>query len=117
MFAPEGRAFLFEPVADDTEAAVLAGRRQRMNRAREAVEGMDGTVDAHLKRLVMIGSSRLAQPTRTTTMDGATRRRVQKSSRRVARNDLGFVVLPLFTAVTMLSPVLPQPPEPVAPKR
>jgi hypothetical protein len=50
-------------------------------------------------------------------MDGATRRRVQKSSRRVARNDLGFVVPPLFPAVTMLSPVLPQPPESVAPKR
>jgi len=41
LAAKEG-AVLLEPVADDADAAVLAGRRQRMDRAFEAVEGVGG---------------------------------------------------------------------------
>src|SRR5215831_6502316 len=42
MLAAEEGAVLFESVADDADAAVLAGRRQRMDRALEAVEGVGG---------------------------------------------------------------------------
>jgi hypothetical protein len=39
MLAAEKGAVLLEAVSDDADAAVLAGRRQRMDRAFEAVEG------------------------------------------------------------------------------
>jgi hypothetical protein len=54
MLTAEERAVLLEPVADDADAAILAGRRQRMDRAFEAVEGMGGAVHAHLERLVVV---------------------------------------------------------------
>src|SRR5262249_53694903 len=57
MLAAKEGAVLFESVADDADAAVLAGRRQRMDRALEAVEGVGGTVHAHLKRLVVVVST------------------------------------------------------------
>jgi len=57
MLAAEERPFLLEPVADDADAAIVAFRRQRMDRAFEAVEGMGGTVHAHLERLVVVVSA------------------------------------------------------------
>src|SRR3954463_9701982 len=60
VFATEEGAVLFESVTDDADAAVLAGGRQRVDRAFEAVEGVGGAVHAHLKRLVVIVSARLA---------------------------------------------------------
>ena len=40
MLAAEESPFLLEPVADDADAAILAFRRQRMDRTFEAVEGI-----------------------------------------------------------------------------
>jgi hypothetical protein len=54
MLAAEECAVLFQPVADDADAAVLARRRQRVDRAFETVEGVGGAVHAHLERLVVI---------------------------------------------------------------
>jgi len=54
MLAAEERPFLLEPVAHDADAASLAFRRQRMDRTFKAVEGMVGTVHAHLERLVVV---------------------------------------------------------------
>src|SRR5262249_54408418 len=54
MLAAEEGAVLLEAVSDDADAAVRAGRRQRMDRAFEAVEGMAGTVHADLKCLVVV---------------------------------------------------------------
>src|SRR5260370_20231776 len=54
MLAAEEGALLLEPVADDAGAAILAFRRQRMNGAFEAVEGMGDPAHAHLERLVII---------------------------------------------------------------
>src|ERR1700754_3385289 len=60
MLAAEEGAVLFEAVTDDADAAVLAGWRQRVDRAFEAVEGVGGAVHAHLKRLVVLVSARFA---------------------------------------------------------
>src|SRR5262245_39831925 len=57
VLAAEGSPFLLEPVAHDADAAILAFRRQRVDRTFEAVEGMGGTVHAHLERLVVIVSA------------------------------------------------------------
>src|SRR5215471_9070794 len=57
MFAAEEGAVLLEAVPDDADATVLAGRRQRMDRALEAVEGVGGAVHGHLKRLVVVVST------------------------------------------------------------
>src|SRR5215475_3159963 len=57
MLAAEEGAVLLEPVADDADAAVLAGRRQRVDRAFETVEGVGGAVHADLKRLVVVVSA------------------------------------------------------------
>src|SRR5262249_11735877 len=54
VLAAEESPFLLEAVAHDADAAILAFRRQRMDRTFEAVEGMGGTVHAHLERLVVI---------------------------------------------------------------
>src|SRR5262245_23950317 len=54
MLAAEEGAVLLQPVADDADAAVLAGRRQRVDRAFETVEGVRGSAHAHLERLVVI---------------------------------------------------------------
>src|SRR5262249_44541965 len=56
----EERAFLFEAVTEDMNAAIVAGWSQRMDRALEAVEGVGGAVHAHLKRLVVIVSAGFA---------------------------------------------------------
>jgi hypothetical protein len=40
MLAAEERAFLFEPVTEDMNAAIVAGRSQRMDSAFEAVESV-----------------------------------------------------------------------------
>src|SRR5262249_55581694 len=56
LAAKEG-AVPLESVADDADAAVLAGRRQRVDRAFETVEGVGGTVHADLKRLVVVVSA------------------------------------------------------------
>jgi hypothetical protein len=58
MLAAEEGAILLEPVADDADAAILACRRQRMNGAFEAVEGVSGLAHRHLKGLVVIVSAR-----------------------------------------------------------
>src|SRR3979411_538278 len=60
MLAAEERAVLLEPVTDDADAAVLAGRRQRMDCAFEAVKRVGGAIHAHLERLVVIVSARFA---------------------------------------------------------
>src|SRR6516225_7859105 len=57
MFAAEEGAVLLEAVPDDADATVLAGWRQRMDRALEAVEGVGGAVHGHLKRLVVVVST------------------------------------------------------------
>src|SRR4029077_2415567 len=57
MLAAEENPFLLESVAHDADAASLAFWRQRMDRAFEAVEGMGGTVHAHLERLVVVVSA------------------------------------------------------------
>src|SRR5262249_35637137 len=54
VLTAEERAVLLQPVPDDMDAAVLAGRCQRVDRAFEAVEGVRRAVHAHLKRLVVI---------------------------------------------------------------
>src|SRR5262249_24465380 len=60
MLAAKEGTVLLEPVADDADAAVLAGRRQRVDRAFEAVEGVGGTVHADLKCLVVVVSAGFA---------------------------------------------------------
>jgi hypothetical protein len=60
MVAAEERAVLLEPVADDPDAAMVAARGERMDGALEAVEGVGGSVHAHLERLVVVVSARLA---------------------------------------------------------
>src|SRR6266511_5201059 len=60
MLAAEERAFLFEPVTEDMNAAIVASRSQRMDRALEAVEGMGRAVHVHLKRLVVVVSAGFA---------------------------------------------------------
>jgi hypothetical protein len=57
VLAAEEGALLLEPVAHDADAAMLACRRQRMNGAFEAVEGVSGLAHRHLKRLVVIVSA------------------------------------------------------------
>src|SRR5688572_4269902 len=57
MLAAEIGALLFEPVTEDTDPAVLAGWRQRMDRAFEAVEGMGRAVHADLEALVVVVSA------------------------------------------------------------
>src|SRR4029077_16045616 len=58
MLAAEECAVLFQPVTDHADAAVLARRRQRVDRAFETVEGVGGAVHAHLECLVVIVSAR-----------------------------------------------------------
>jgi hypothetical protein len=54
------RAALLEPVADDPDAAVLAGRRERVDRALEAVERVRFAVHRDLKCLVVLVTAGLA---------------------------------------------------------
>jgi RNase P/RNase MRP subunit POP5 len=57
MLAAEEGPLLLQSVADDADAAILACRRQRMNGAFEAVEGVSGVTHRHLKGLVVIVSA------------------------------------------------------------
>ena len=54
MLATEEGAFLFEPVTDNMNAAIVAGWSERMDRTLEAIEGVGRAVHAHLKRLVVV---------------------------------------------------------------
>src|SRR6266550_6453612 len=60
MLAAEECAFLFEPVTNDTNTAIVARRSQRMDCALKAVEGVGRAVHAHLKRLVVVISAGFA---------------------------------------------------------
>src|SRR4030081_1407160 len=60
MLAAEERAVLLQAVTDDPGAAVLAGRRQRRDRALEAVEGVGLAIQGDLERLVVGGSAGFA---------------------------------------------------------
>jgi len=57
MLTAEESALLLEPVTDDTDAASFTGRREGMNCAFEAVEGVGGPRHAYLKGLVIIVSA------------------------------------------------------------
>src|SRR5438067_4511097 len=54
VLAAEEGALLLEPMPDDADAAMGAGRRQRVDRALEAVESVSDAVLGDLKRLVVI---------------------------------------------------------------
>src|SRR6266540_1533797 len=54
MLAAEERPALRQPVTDDVDAACRAGRRQRVDGAFEAVEGVTAAVHHHLERFVVI---------------------------------------------------------------
>src|SRR5688572_26864295 len=60
MLATEIGAVLLEAMTDDTDPTVLAVRRQRMDRAFEAVEGVGRAVHADLEALVVVVSARFA---------------------------------------------------------
>jgi hypothetical protein len=60
MLTAEECAFLFEPMTDDMNTAIVAARSQRMDCALKAVEGMGPAVHAHLKRLVIVISAGFA---------------------------------------------------------
>ena len=57
MLAAEKCAFLFEPVTDDMNTAISAGRSERMDSALKAIEGVGPAVHAHLKRFVVVISA------------------------------------------------------------
>jgi hypothetical protein len=50
----------FDTMADDSAPAMLAGRRERMNRAFETIEDVSGVVTPDLKRLVIVISTNFA---------------------------------------------------------
>jgi hypothetical protein len=54
MLAAEEGALLLEPVAENADATLVADRRQRMNGAFEAVEGVGSSAHAYLERLVVV---------------------------------------------------------------
>src|SRR5690242_19488383 len=54
VIAAEERAAFLEAVAEDAAAAVLAARRQRLDRTLEAVERVRPSIHRHLKRLVVV---------------------------------------------------------------
>ena len=60
MLATEECAFLFEPVTDDMNTTIVAGRGQRMDRALKAIKGVRRAIHAHLKRLVVVISAGFA---------------------------------------------------------
>src|SRR5262245_9512927 len=60
MRAAEDRSVLLEAVADDMDAAIRACRRQCVDRAFEAVEGVTRAVEGDLKRLVVVVAAGLA---------------------------------------------------------
>ena len=66
MLAAEESARFFEPVTDNADAAMRASRRQRVDRAFEAVEDMGPTVVHYLKSLVVVVPSGFADCHNTT---------------------------------------------------
>src|SRR5437588_12770540 len=54
MLATKKRAGLLEAMPDDADSAVIAGWRERMNGAFEAIIGMRLAVHRDLKRLVVV---------------------------------------------------------------
>jgi len=54
VHAAEDRAGFLDAVTDDVRAAVRTGRRQRVDGAFEAVEGVAGAVQSDLKGLVVV---------------------------------------------------------------
>ena len=60
MLAAEEGAFLFESVTDNMNAAIPAGRGQRMDCTLEAVECVGCTIHGHFERLVVVVSARFA---------------------------------------------------------
>src|SRR3989442_9088941 len=54
MLAAEERAVLLQPVADDVDTAIFAGRRQRVDGALEAIERVGRAVQRHLKGLIVV---------------------------------------------------------------
>ena len=60
MLAAEKCAFLFEPMADDMNTTISAGRSKRMDRALKAIESVGPAVHDYLKRLVVVISARFA---------------------------------------------------------
>jgi hypothetical protein len=60
MSATEDRAFRFHAVPDHATAAMLALRRQGMNRTFKAIKDMRLAFDGHLERFVMIISTYFA---------------------------------------------------------
>jgi hypothetical protein len=54
MIAAEERALLLEPVPDDMNAAVVAVRREHIDSALEAVEGIGVAFHNHLERFVVV---------------------------------------------------------------
>src|SRR5207302_9333473 len=54
VLAAEEGAFLLEPVPDDADAAMGTGRRQRVDRALERIEGVGCAALGDLKGLVVI---------------------------------------------------------------
>jgi hypothetical protein len=61
MLAAEKCAFLFKPMTDDMNSAISADRSKRMDRTLKTIEGVSRAVHAHLKRLVVVISARLAR--------------------------------------------------------
>ena len=55
MFAAEEGSFLLQAVTNDMGGAMLAGWRQRMDRALEAIEGVSVAILSYLKGLVVNG--------------------------------------------------------------
>jgi hypothetical protein len=60
MLATEEGTFLFEPVTDNMNAAIVAGWSEGMDRTLEAIEGVGLAVHAHLKRFVVVVSAGFA---------------------------------------------------------
>ena len=86
MLAAEESTLPLEAVADNTDAAVRAGRRQRMDRAFEAVIGVSLAAQNHLKRLVVIVPAGFADCHDTTQGAVHTKARIQTHSAAVSNS-------------------------------
>ena len=76
MLAAEESTLPLEAVADNTDAAVRAGRRQRMDRAFEAVVGVSLAAQNYLKRLVVIVPAGFADCHDATSLVAAVRQSI-----------------------------------------
>ena len=73
------RATRLDPVAHNPAAAMGAHRRQRMNRALEAVEDVGLTSDDHIHGLVVLIAADLADTHQSTSTKGFERRGLNRS--------------------------------------